>query len=143
MSQNARVTKLLEDGVAQVSLMRQMECGLSCSGPTGNCESCGMKPSRPILALAANPVGARPGDLVEVESKAGGAIGIALLVYLLPCVALAAGYLVGQFLLHMSEAGALIPALIGLALGFLPARLYNRAVARKEGPEFMILRRLG
>lgn len=142
MSQNAVIKRIISDGVAQVSLMRQMECGLSCNG-SGGCESCGMRPKEELLALAYNPIQARTGDIVEVESVAGGAIGIAVLVYLTPCIALAAGYVIGQSLLHMSEAGALIPAAAGLALGFLPAWLYNRSITKRKGPEFTILRKLG
>lgn len=139
MSQNAVVKQTLPSGLVQISLMRQMECGLSC---TGSCESCGMKPSEELLAIAANSVGALPGDIVEVESTAGGAIGVSVLVYLLPCVTLAAGYLAGQYLLRLSETAALLPALAGLLLGFLPAWLKNRSVSRGGGPEFTIVKKL-
>ena len=43
MSQNAFVKKRLDGHTVQVSLMRQMECGLSCMG-SGVCDHCGMKP---------------------------------------------------------------------------------------------------
>lgn len=142
MSQNAVIKRIISDGVVQVSLMRQMECGLSCNG-NGGCGSCGMRPKEEALALAHNPIQAQPGDIVEVESVAGGAIGIAALVYLTPCITLAAGYVIGQSLLQMSEAGALIPAAVGLALGFLPAWFYNRSITKQKGPEFTVLRKLG
>ena len=64
MVQNAIVKKTMGDGVVQVSLLRQMECGLHC---TGACEGCAQKPKEEILALASNSIGAQPGDLVEVE----------------------------------------------------------------------------
>lgn len=145
MSQNAVIKREITAGVVQVSLMRQMECGLSCngSGSGGGCEACGMRPKEELLALAHNPIQAKPGDIVEVESVAGGAIGIAVLVYLIPCITLAAGYLVGQTALNLGEAGALLPAVVGLALGFLPAWFYNRSISRQKGPEFTILRKLG
>ena len=60
MSQNAIVKKVVHPGVVEVSLMRQMECGLSCS----SCEGCPQRPKEEILALASDPQGgAKPGDL--------------------------------------------------------------------------------
>ena len=83
MSQNAIVKKVVHPGVVEVSLMRQMECGLSCS----SCEGCPQRPKEEILALASDPQGgAKPGDWVEVAPASGSAIGFALLVFFLPCV---------------------------------------------------------
>ena len=48
MSQNAIVKKVVHPGVVEVSLMRQMECGLSCS----SCEGCPQRRKEEILALA-------------------------------------------------------------------------------------------
>ena len=48
MSQNAIVKKVVHPGVVEVSLMRQMECSLSCS----SCEGCPQRPKEEILALA-------------------------------------------------------------------------------------------
>ena len=71
MSQNAIVKKVVHPGVVEVSLMRQMECGLSCS----SCEGCPQRPKEEILALASDPQGgAKPGDWVEVEPASGSAI---------------------------------------------------------------------
>jgi len=89
MIQTAVVKRIVSSTVAEVSLMRQLECGLSCK----SCEGCPQKPKDEILALAENPIGAQPGMVVEVESNSGSAIGIAALVYLVPCVFLIFGYL--------------------------------------------------
>ena len=83
MVQNAIVKKIVRDGVAEVSLLRQMECGLHCDGA---CAGCTAKPPQEILALATNPIGAEPGDLVEVEPSVGHNIGTSVVVFLLPCV---------------------------------------------------------
>ena len=40
------------------------------------------------MALAANPIGAQPGDVVEVEPSIGHNIGTSVVVFLLPCVGL-------------------------------------------------------
>ena len=137
MSQNAIVKKIVGEGVAEISLMRQLECGLSCK----SCEGCPQKPKEEILALANNPIGAVPGDWVEVELASGSAIGVAALVYLVPCVTLLGGYLVGQGL-GLGEGASVGLGAVGLLLGFLPAIWLNRRIVRRSAPEFSILKRL-
>ena len=136
MTQNASVKEVLPDHLARVCLMRQMECGLSC-------KDCGMCPARPteeLVALASNPVGAKPGDWVEVENTSGSTISLALLVYALPCVAMFLGYLLGSRLLLLSDPWCFVLAAAGLVLGFVPAVLRDRHIAnRKDTPEFVIL----
>ena len=139
MIQNAIVKSITGEKVAQVSLLRQVECGLSCNG---NCEGCGMKPKGELLAMASNEIGAQPGDLVEVETTTGNSIGIAAIVYLLPCITLGAGYVVGQAVFLLGEVAALGTAAVGLVLGFLPAYFLNRSITRRKQPEFAIRRRL-
>jgi len=55
---------------------------------------------------------------------------------------LALGYIAGQALLGLSEAAALLTALIGLVIGFVPAYLVNRSIAKSKDPEFRILKYL-
>ncbi len=139
MVQNAIVKKIVREGVAEVSLLRQMECGLHCDGA---CAGCSAKPPQEILALASNGIGARPGDFVEVEPSGGRNISASVAVFLLPCVGLGVGYALGMSLLHLDELSALLTAALGLAAGFLPAVLMNRAIARSPAPEFAILKQL-
>ena len=49
MVQNAIVKKNVREGVVEVSLLRQMECGLHCDGA---CAGCSQRPKEEILALA-------------------------------------------------------------------------------------------
>lgn len=136
MNQSAIVKKEIREGLAEVSLLRQVECGLSCGG---NCASCMQKPQGEILALASNPIGAKPGEMVEVAAAEVGGIGPAILVFAVPCIFLALGYLLGQAL-GFGEMPSVGMAALGLLVGFLPAALVNRAMTRKQGPEFVILR---
>lgn len=137
MNQSAIVKKEVREGVVEVSLLRQVECGLSCGG--GDCAGCMQKPQGEILALASNPIGAKPGQRVEVEATSGSSIGIALLIFAIPCVFLVLGYLLGQAL-GMGEMPSVGMAGLGLVVGFLPAVLVNRAITRRQQPEFLILR---
>ena len=139
MVQNAIVKKIVGEGVAEVSLLRQMECGLHCDGA---CAGCSAKPPQEILALASNGIGARPGDFVEVEPSGGRNISASVTAFLLPCVGLGLGYALGLYVLRLGELASLLTAVLGLAAGFLPAFLMNRAITRSSAPEFAILRQL-
>ena len=135
MVQTAVVKRIVSPAVAEVSLMRQLECGLSCK----SCEGCPQKPTDEILALAENTAEAAVGDVVEVESNSGSAIGIAALVYLVPCIFLILGYLLGTWL-GLAEGLCVLLAFAGLFAGFVPALLLNRAIAGRSRPEFTIVR---
>lgn len=137
MVQNAIVKRVISGNVAEVSLLRQMECGLHC---TGACAGCGQKPKEELLATASNAIGAKPGDFVEVEPMAGHNIGISVVTFLFPCVGLAAGYVIGQSAFQMGELAAFGPALVGLAAGFLPALAANHRMQHSKKPEFQILK---
>ena len=139
MVQNAIVKKIVQEGVAEVSLLRQMECGLHCDGA---CSGCSAKPPQEILALASNGIGAKPGDFVEVEPASVGNISVSAAVFLLPCLGLGLGYGLGMYFLNLSEVSALLTAALGLAAGFVPAFLMDRSVARSKAPEFAILKLL-
>lgn len=139
MVQNAIVKKIVGEGVAEVSLLRQMECGLHCDGA---CAGCSAKPPQEILALASNAVGAKPGDFVEVEPSGGRNISASVAVFLVPCIGLGLGYALGLYLLRLGELASMLTALLGLAVGFVPAVLMNRAITRDSAPEFAILKQL-
>lgn len=137
MVQNAFVKRIISDDVVEVSLLRQMECGLHCDGA---CEGCSQKPSEDILATASNPIGAELGDLVEVEPTGGLNIGTSVIVFLFPCIGLMLGYILGQSLFSLGEGAALGTAVLGLIVSFIPAFLLNRSMTRQKAPEFRILK---
>ncbi len=139
MVQNAIVKKIVREGVAEVSLLRQMECGLHCDGA---CAGCTAKPPQEILALASNGINAKPGDFVEVEPAGGHNISTSVAVFVLPCVGLGLGYILGMNALNLGEAASLLTAAAGLAAGFVPAFLMNRSIMRSAAPEFAILKQL-
>ena len=134
MLQTALVKRIVSPGVAQISLLRQTQCALDCK----NCEGCPQKPGEELLALADDPVGAVPGDLVEVKSCAGSPAGAAVLVCLLPCAALILGYLLGAAL-SWGEAGRILASFACLPIGFLPARIADRAARDRARQEFTVL----
>ena len=136
MVQSAIVKKQIKEGVVEVSLLRQVECGLSCGG---NCAGCMQKPQGELLALASDPIGTKPGERVEVGPSVGHSIGLSVLVFAIPCVFLVLGYLAGMAL-GLGEGASVGTAAVGLLVGFLPAVWVNRWITRSQKPEFVILR---
>ena len=92
-----------------------------------------------LLALASDPIGAKPGERVEVEPSVGHSIGLSVLVFAIPCVFLVLGYLAGMAL-GLGEGASVGTAAVGLLVGFLPAVWVNRWITRSQKPEFVILR---
>lgn len=124
----AVVRRIVSPGVAEIALLRQTECALSCK----DCEGCPQKPERELIALADDPVGASPGDVVEVRSAVGSPARAALLICLPPCAALILGWLLGA-VLAWGEGGRILASFALLPAGFLPARLADRAAhGRRE-----------
>ena len=136
MNQSAIVKKEIREGLAEVSLLRQVECGLSCGG---NCASCMQKPQGEILALASNPIGARPGQKVVVESSTKNMLRIVVLVYLIPVVLFLAGYVI-MSLLTDSVAAQYAVAAAGFAAGIVFAIFYDRRLRARGGLTFNIVR---
>ncbi len=136
MSQNAIVKRNISSGVVEIALMRELECGNGCK----NCDICTARPQEDLLANAADSIGVTVGDWVEVELANTTSVTAALLIYLLPCITLLAGYMIGEWL-GFSVVASLGCAALGLALGFLPAWLVNRGIQKNSAPEFIVLKR--
>lgn len=129
MQQLVRVRQVHENGTATVIHVRES----ACSGDCHKCSGCGAA-KEAILLEAKNPIGARPGDLVTVESATGPVLKAAVVMYMLPMVLFFAGYAIGAALLGQ---GALFGCLffvasIGLAV------LYDRKVLKKKETEYTI-----
>ncbi len=96
MTQEAVVTKLLPNQMAEVAVARTTACGGSC----GSCESCIFQGE--IKAVARNLIDARPGQKVVIASKSSSVFGAAALVYVMPIVLFILGYALA-YLLGASE----------------------------------------
>lgn len=129
MQQLVRVRQVHDDGTATVIHIRES----ACSGDCHKCSGCGAA-KEAILLEAKNPIGAKPGDLVRVESATGPVLKAALVMYMLPMVLFFAGYAVGAAAFGR---GALVGCLafvasIGLAV------IYDRKVLKKQNTEYTI-----
>lgn len=133
MTQIATVERIIDADYAEISVPRKSACGHDCE----ECAGCGVS-GISVHAKAQNPVGAKPGQKVVVESSTQKMLGIIALVYLIP-VAL---FFLGYFLPGAQAATALRYTLAGLgfALGIVFAVLYDRRLHRAGGLSFTIVR---
>lgn len=122
MEQLVRVKKVHEDGTATVMHIRES----ACSGDCHKCSGCGAA-KEAIIFEAKNPIGAKAGELVKVESESGPVLKAAAVMYLIPMILFFAGYALGS----IWNLGALIGCLSFVASIFL-AVVYDRKVVRKK-----------
>ena len=74
MTQIATVEKILPGGMAEISVPRKSACGHDCE----ECAGCGVTGAA-VHARASNPIGARPGQKVVVESSTKNMLRIVVL----------------------------------------------------------------
>ena len=131
MEQLVKVRACNGDGTARVIHVRQS----ACSGDCHKCSGCGAA-QETIELTARNPIGAKPGDLVIVESKSGPVLAAAAVLYLMPLALFFAGYLVGA--LTWGKGG--LAGCVAFALGIAGAALYDRRMGKKNKTEYTIVR---
>ena len=110
MTQDAVVTKLMPNGMAEVAVTRGTACGSNC----GNCESCIYQ--NELKTLAKNLISARPGQKVVIESKSSMVYSAAMLVYVLPLVIMLGFYAIANAM-GAGEGLSIAMSFVGLAVG--------------------------
>ena len=129
MQQRVKVLSCEPDGMARVSVLRQS----ACSGDCHKCAGCGAA-EQTMIFTAINSIGAKPGDLVTVESASGPVLKAAAVLYMLPLVLFIAGYLLGM----QWKLGGLT-GLLAFALGIGLAIVYDRLVMKKKNTVYTII----
>ena len=129
MQQRVKVLTCSPDGTAQVMVLRQS----ACSGDCHKCAGCGAA-EQTMIFTAQNPKGAKPGDLVTVESASGPVLKAAAVLYMLPLVLFIVGYLAGM----QWQLGGLT-GLLAFALGIGGAIAYDRLVMKKKNTVYTII----
>ena len=133
MTQDAIVTKVLPNDMAEVAVARTTACGGNC----GSCESCIFQSE--LKTLARNTIGARIGQKVVIESKSSKIYGAALLVYIMPLVLFIAAYALA-YSLGAREGICIAISFLGLALGAAIMVLSQRLKKDKNPITFDIIR---
>ena len=134
MTQIATVSRIIDSNYAEISVPRKSACGHDCE----ECAGCGVTGAA-VLAKAANPIGARIGQKVVVQSETSKMLGIVAFVYLIPVVLFLLGYLVTAFL-TTSVAMQYGVAVTGFFVGVAAAILYDRKLKERGGLTFTIVR---
>lgn len=129
MTQIVRVQKLFEDGTAQVVHVRQS----ACSGDCHKCSGCGAV-QEAVTLVARNPIGAKSGELVVIESRTGPVLLAAAVLYMVPLALFFLGYLVGSLQWGRGPLCACIAFMLGIAISVI----YDRTAAKKKQTEYTI-----
>ena len=109
MTQDAIVTKVLPNAMAEVVVTRSTACGSNC----GSCEACIFQSE--LKAVARNLINARPGQRVVISSRTSKVFSAAMLVYVMPLVFFVLGFAVA-FLLGASEGICILVSFLCLVL---------------------------
>jgi sigma-E factor negative regulatory protein RseC len=120
MLQEAIITKIRDDGLAEVVVERLGICGGDCNG----CNEC--KYEHLMKSVVQNPIGARRGQHVMIETPTNGVVKGALAIYVLPLVMLILGYLIADAL-SLGESACIIAAFAAAVLGIVIAVILSRA----------------
>ena len=125
MIQEAIVTKIREDGLAEVVVERLGICG-------GDCEGCdGCQYENLMKSVVHNPVGAQRGQQVMIETPTAGVVKGALIIYILPVIMMILGYALGA-LLSFAEGGCILLCFVFLAVGVLIAMALSKRLHGKD-----------
>ena len=135
MEQTARVNRLLPGGRAEIAVKRKSACGHDCSKCGGGCSE--MLVQSEVRAVASNPLGARPGDTVRVESRSGQVLWIAAVVYLLPLLLFFVFCFAGAAVTGSENTGLILGG-VGFAAGIAVAVAVNRVVKQRNMTAFSI-----
>ena len=134
MTQIATVSRIIDSNYAEISVPRKSACGHDCE----ECAGCGVSGSA-VHARAANPIGARPGQKVVVQSDTKKLMNAIMVVYLIPVVLFLAGYLI-MLALGFSVTLQYTVAIIGFVISIGLAIRYDRKVRERGGINFRIVR---
>ena len=117
-----KVFRLLPDGMAEVTRVRES----ACSGDCHKCAGCGAA-KQTMRFEVKNAIGAKPGDMVIIESDTASVLKGAALLYVLPLLTFLTGYIAGE---HLWGRG-ILAGLAAFVVGVLPIKLYDRHLAKK------------
>ncbi len=135
MTQEGVVTKVFENGLAEVAVLRTTACGSNC----GNCESCIYQTE--IKSIVRNGIKAQRGQHVVIESKTSLVFRAAALVYVMPLLFFVLGYAIA-YVCKASEGVCILTSFLGLAVGAILIIVTDRLKKGKTGIDFDIVQLL-
>ena len=144
MPRHGIITEVKADQ-AMVTTVRRGVCD-----ECGDCGSCaleiGMGKNVPDQVLVNNPIGARVGDYVEFDLAGHAELKLSALIWIVPVIGMVTGAVLGDRLFSTaagsSDQAALLGAVLGLVITFIPLMIYDRLVARDQRLVPAIIRRV-
>ena len=133
MTQDAVVTRVLENGMAEVVVTRGTACGSNC----GNCESCAFQ--NEIKTLAKNTVNARRGEKVVIETVSSKIFKAAFLVYIVPFIAFFIGYAISAAC-GLGEGACMLISIAAFLAAVAVIVVTQRVIRAKDPISFEIIR---
>lgn len=116
------IVESVSGNIAVIRIQRMSSCGGDC-GSCGGCDN--------IMSVKAeNAVGAREGDRVELEMSAGTIIGAAFMTYIIPIIAMIAGFAAGSVFFD-AEWKNVLSGITAMAVSFIIISLYSRKKSEK------------
>lgn len=127
------------NGMAEVEVRRISGCGGSCSSCGGSCDV----PS--IIVKMENPLGAKPGDYVEIKGQSNAIIKYALIVYMIPFFMLILGIIMSTILLKSSgvnsyELYSFLIGIVFLGVSFLILKRIDNSIKKKKNKVMEMVR---
>lgn len=128
-------------GWALVSTDRKGACS-GCESHPSSCAGC-LAGAQKMESRVANPIGARAGDLVKVHLASSNIFTGAVILYLVPILAILIGAFTGAWAAHffglLAVIGGLLGTLIGLIAGFAVVIAMDRSagIRKKMTPTIM------
>lgn len=113
------VVKNVIDNTAEVAVVRKSSCGENCGSCSGGCKL------TENIVTAKNTVGAKNGDVVEIEASSRAVLGRAFLIYILPLLLFFIVYFIAERLAQ-SEKTAVISAFIAFAAVFCVLHFFDK-----------------
>ena len=135
MVQEATVTKVFADSMAEVSVVRTSACSKNCS----SCEGCALQTKLSVVAF--NATSSSVGQKVLIESQSSKIFGAAIAVYLLPMFTMIFASVFAACY-GAAESICVISAFGGLALGICIAFAINRFLKGKKSIKYTIIKEL-
>lgn len=123
------IVKEINRDSAVVMIERSSSCGESCA-------SCGLCPGQKTEVKALNEAGAKINDTVIISMADKKVLGAAFLVYIVPLIALIAGYFVGDAIFH-KEALAILTGFLLMALFFCAIIFADRRINSRYTPKIV------
>ncbi|OGC23300.1 hypothetical protein A2291_06530 [candidate division WOR-1 bacterium RIFOXYB2_FULL_42_35] len=138
MREQGIVDKLVAGNIVEVAFKRTAACE--------KCQLCHNLPENMVGIEAVNEIGAKQGDIVELEIPGQEIVKGSLVVFILPILFLVVGYLLASTLLNLLglarlvDALAIISGLLCFGLSFYVIKWYDKNIQQKQSLRAHILR---